>query len=68
MLSPPLQLMEQANRWAAHRRLDGRLHYRVANAAISLPTLLATYPGPVQLVCVQVRGGRADIVAGVVPI
>ena len=51
-----MQLMDQANRWAAHRHLEGRLHYCVANAAISLPTLLATYPGPVQLVCVQVGG------------
>lgn len=47
--------MDQATRWANRRGLHTRLHFRAANAAISLPTLLASYPGPVRLVCVQVR-------------
>ena len=53
--------MERANRWAVRRGLDARLHYRVANGAISLPSLLSTYPGPVSLVCVQVCAPR-DVV------
>ncbi|KAG1666951.1 hypothetical protein FOA52_004234 [Chlamydomonas sp. UWO 241] len=46
-------LMDRANQWASERGLAPILHYRTANAAISLPSLLATYPGQVALVCVQ---------------
>lgn len=57
-LRPP-QLMNRANLWAAQRSLQHRLRYLIANAAISLPSLLASYPGPVKLVCVQVGQGGA---------
>mmetsp|Transcript_19611 Transcript_19611/g.58151 ORF Transcript_19611/g.58151 Transcript_19611/m.58151 type:complete len:233 (-) Transcript_19611:539-1237(-) len=45
--------MDRANFWAERRQLAGHVHYRTANAAISLPSLLSSYPGTVSLVCVQ---------------
>ncbi len=50
------QLMQRANHFSRQRALDHHLRYHVANAGISLPSLLSRYPGPVQIVCVQVVG------------
>ncbi len=58
--------MRRANEWAALLGVDSRARFEVANATVSLASLLATYPGPLALVTIQAqarqapcRGGRA---------
>ncbi|EFJ45917.1 hypothetical protein VOLCADRAFT_105794 [Volvox carteri f. nagariensis] len=46
-------LLDRANGWAASRSLSGNVHFLQANAVISAGSLLASYPGPVELVSVQ---------------
>mmetsp|Transcript_13820 Transcript_13820/g.29821 ORF Transcript_13820/g.29821 Transcript_13820/m.29821 type:complete len:405 (+) Transcript_13820:91-1305(+) len=46
-------LMDRANGWVDLKGLQHCVHYHCANAAISLPSLLSKYPGPVHLVSVQ---------------
>ncbi|KAL6749289.1 putative methyltransferase-domain-containing protein [Haematococcus lacustris] len=47
------QLVGRANEWAERLGFKGKVVYVHANATVSLASMLATYPGPVQLVCVQ---------------
>lgn len=50
-----LQLTERANSWAKLLGLSEQVHYMMANATVSLESMLASYPGPLSLVTVQVR-------------
>ncbi len=49
-----LQLIERANSWAGGLGLLGSVHFMVANATVSLGSMLSSYPGPLALVTVQV--------------
>lgn len=46
-------LCAAACRWAECLQLGGRLHFVMANGTISMRSMLASYPGQVQMVCVQ---------------
>lgn len=46
--------MERANEWAKLLDLHNSVHFMMANATVSLESMLATYPGPLSLVTVQV--------------
>ena len=47
-------LVNRAKHWAANRpHLKPNLHYCVANANSSTSQLLASYPGPIALACIQ---------------
>ncbi|KAJ9513742.1 hypothetical protein QJQ45_015506, partial [Haematococcus lacustris] len=48
-----VQLVGRANEWAERLGFKSKVVYVHANATVSLASMLATYPGPVQLVCVQ---------------
>ena len=50
-----LQLIERANSWTAGLSMHSSVHFMMANATISLGSMLSTYPGPVSLVTVQVH-------------
>ncbi|KAK9909195.1 hypothetical protein WJX75_008585 [Coccomyxa subellipsoidea] len=47
------KLMERANEWAKLLDLHKSVHFMMANATVSLESMLATYPGPLSLVTVQ---------------
>ena len=47
-----MQLVRRANEWAALLRVEARARFEVGNATVSLARLLATYPGPLQLVTI----------------
>lgn len=49
-----LQLMERANEWAKILELQNSVHFMMANATVSLESMLATYPGSLSLVTIQV--------------
>lgn len=49
-----LQLMDRANEWAKILELQNSVHFMMANATVSLESMLATYPGSLSLVTVQV--------------
>jgi hypothetical protein len=51
--SPCSQLLDRANGWAAARGLSGHVRYLQANAVVSTEALLASYPGPVELLSIQ---------------
>lgn len=51
---PVLQLVARANEWAQELRLNRRALFDQANATVSIESMLSTYPGPLQLVTVQV--------------
>ena len=50
------QLVRRANEWAALLRVGARARFEMGNATVSLAGLLATYPGPLQLVTILARG------------
>lgn len=50
-----MQLIERANSWTAGLSMHSSVHFMMANATISLGSMLSTYPGPVSLVTVQVH-------------
>ncbi|EIE25586.1 S-adenosyl-L-methionine-dependent methyltransferase, partial [Coccomyxa subellipsoidea C-169] len=47
------KLMERANEWARILELQNSVHFMMANATVSLESMLATYPGPLSLVSIQ---------------
>lgn len=47
------KLMDRANEWAKILELQNSVHFMMANATVSLESMLATYPGPLSLVTVQ---------------
>ncbi|CAL8460862.1 g393 [Coccomyxa elongata] len=47
------KLMERANEWAKILELQNNVHFMMANATVSLESMLATYPGPLSLVTIQ---------------
>lgn len=49
-----MQLMERANEWAVLLKLQHSVHFMMANATVSLESMLSTYPGPLSLITVQV--------------
>ncbi len=66
-----VQLIERANSWTAGLSMHSSVHFMMANATISLGSMLSTYPGPLSLVTVQVQLGvlvRALLRMPVVPI
>ena len=50
-----LQLIVRANTWAQAMGMQGQVLFELANATISLQSLLASYPGPLTLATIQVR-------------
>ena len=52
-----LQLIDRANSWADMLQCAPVVHFLMANATVSLESMLASYPGPLSLVTVQVRKG-----------
>ncbi|KAK9819889.1 hypothetical protein WJX72_003658 [[Myrmecia] bisecta] len=46
-------LLQRANTWAKTLGTDHRVHYLLANATISLASILEEYPGPLTFVAVQ---------------
>ena len=54
---PGEQLIDRGNSWADLLQLSPVVHFRMANATVSLQSMLASYPGPLSLVTVQVREG-----------
>ena len=50
-----MQLMDRANTWAELSGCQGTVHFRLANATVSLQSMLSSYPGPIQLVTIQVQ-------------
>jgi hypothetical protein len=57
-----MQLIDRANSWARLLGVTEQVHYMMANATVSLESMLSSYPGPLTLVTVQV--GSANIVNG----
>lgn len=49
-----LQLIDRANKWAELLQQTHRVHFHLANATVSFQSMLSSYPGPVQLVSIQV--------------
>ena len=49
-----LQLIGRANSWAGGLGLQGSVHFMMANATVSLGSMLSSYPGPLTLVTMQV--------------
>ena len=47
------KLPERARKWAAQLGHAGRCHFVATNATVSVGALLASYPGPLRLACVQ---------------
>ncbi|BDA41833.1 probable tRNA (guanine-N(7)-)-methyltransferase at N-terminal half [Coccomyxa sp. Obi] len=47
------KLMDRANDWTKILELQHSVHFMMANATVSLESMLATYPGPLSLVTVQ---------------
>ena len=56
---PSLQLVDRGNQWARLTPHAGRVHFHTANATVSLDSMLSSYPGPLQLVTIQV--GRCTV-------
>ena len=50
-----MQLIERANEWAKELRLNTAVSFQHANATVSLASMLASYPGQLQLATIQAR-------------
>lgn len=50
-----MQLLERAAAWTELVGCQNTVHFHTANATVSLHSMLSSYPGPVQLVTIQVR-------------
>ena len=50
-----VQLIERANEWAKELKLSTAVSFQHANATVSLASMLATYPGQLQLATIQAR-------------
>jgi hypothetical protein len=48
------QLIDRANSWAGVLEVGHSVRFLMANATVSLDSMLATYPGPLSLVTIQV--------------
>ena len=46
--------MDRGNQWARLTPHAGCVHFHTANATVSLDSMLSSYPGPLQLVTIQV--------------
>ena len=49
-----MQLLDRATAWAKLVGCADSVHFHVANATVSLYSMLSSYPGPIDLINIQV--------------
>jgi len=49
-----MQLLDRAMAWAKLMGCADTVHFHVANATVSLYSMLSSYPGPIELINIQV--------------
>ncbi len=49
-----MQLLDRATAWAKLVGCADTVHFHVANATVSLYSMLSSYPGPIDLINIQV--------------
>ena len=49
-----MQLLDRATAWAKLVGCADTVHFHVANATVSLYSMLSSYPGPIELINIQV--------------
>ncbi len=49
-----MQLLERASAWVKLAGCQDTVHFHIANATVSLHSMLSSYPGPIDLITIQV--------------